>query len=414
MDKETLSNYGWIVICVLVLAVMLALATPFGSFISDAIWSTTNGLFDVQNSALNTVGLSSTIPAGGKYTTTDGTVLEEGDKFPQNIGLMDTYAFGDYTYYPMVTSGNELGASTLEEGLENLSLMLDSMDMTLKDVADMNGVSEEEMLIMLGLTEDTFVPSVLGGWGVGLNLDVTDKNQTSYGEILSSVAGKPIVSLSSLFSGCKNLTISPVLPDTVTDMFDTFYGCESLSSAPKLPRDVKVLVNTFFRNYSLTSAPTLPYGVTEVSCAFAHCTSLKTYHGSTDPDGDFSNYVIPNSVTDMDYFFNNCPYLVKAPNIPNSVVTLQCTFISCTNLTTAPAIPNSVTNMWGTFQGCTSLTGTITINTNHITTKDSSVQNTCYTCFSGVNMNNITLTGEASKEVLNLIGSTGQNWTPIE
>ena len=30
MDKETLSNYGWIVICVLVLAVMLALATPFG------------------------------------------------------------------------------------------------------------------------------------------------------------------------------------------------------------------------------------------------------------------------------------------------------------------------------------------------------------------------------------------------
>ena len=26
MDKETLSNYGWIVICVLVLAVMLALA----------------------------------------------------------------------------------------------------------------------------------------------------------------------------------------------------------------------------------------------------------------------------------------------------------------------------------------------------------------------------------------------------
>ena len=30
MDKETLSNYGWIVICVLVLAVMIALATPFG------------------------------------------------------------------------------------------------------------------------------------------------------------------------------------------------------------------------------------------------------------------------------------------------------------------------------------------------------------------------------------------------
>ena len=30
MDKETLSNYGWVVICVLVLVVMIALATPFG------------------------------------------------------------------------------------------------------------------------------------------------------------------------------------------------------------------------------------------------------------------------------------------------------------------------------------------------------------------------------------------------
>ena len=28
MDKETLSNYGWVVICVLVLVVMIALATP--------------------------------------------------------------------------------------------------------------------------------------------------------------------------------------------------------------------------------------------------------------------------------------------------------------------------------------------------------------------------------------------------
>ena len=58
MDKETLSNYGWIVICVLVLAVMIALATPFGSFISEAIQSTTKGLFDVNKSALDSTGLT--------------------------------------------------------------------------------------------------------------------------------------------------------------------------------------------------------------------------------------------------------------------------------------------------------------------------------------------------------------------
>ena len=57
MDKETLSNYGWIVIAVLVLVVMIALATPFGSFISGAVQSTTKGLFDVNKSALDNTGL---------------------------------------------------------------------------------------------------------------------------------------------------------------------------------------------------------------------------------------------------------------------------------------------------------------------------------------------------------------------
>ena len=35
MDKETLSNYGWVVIVVIVLAIMIALASPFGNYIAD-------------------------------------------------------------------------------------------------------------------------------------------------------------------------------------------------------------------------------------------------------------------------------------------------------------------------------------------------------------------------------------------
>ncbi len=58
MDKQTLSNYGWIVIAVLVLAVMIALATPFGLFVTDAIKSTTAGLFDVNQSALGAAGIN--------------------------------------------------------------------------------------------------------------------------------------------------------------------------------------------------------------------------------------------------------------------------------------------------------------------------------------------------------------------
>ena len=46
MDKNTLSNYGWIVIAVLVLSVMVALATPFGTYVENGVRSTTQGLFD--------------------------------------------------------------------------------------------------------------------------------------------------------------------------------------------------------------------------------------------------------------------------------------------------------------------------------------------------------------------------------
>lgn len=57
MDKETLSNYGWIVICVMVIAVMIALASPFGTFVSNAVKSTTQGLFGANQKALNSTGL---------------------------------------------------------------------------------------------------------------------------------------------------------------------------------------------------------------------------------------------------------------------------------------------------------------------------------------------------------------------
>ena len=55
MDKETLSNYGWIVICVIVLAVMIALATPFAATIKDAVIEAVNRLTSEAAEALSQV-----------------------------------------------------------------------------------------------------------------------------------------------------------------------------------------------------------------------------------------------------------------------------------------------------------------------------------------------------------------------
>ena len=72
MDKETLSNYGWITICVLVLAVMIALATPFGEFVGKGFKATYEGLSDTTNNALGVVRLGD-IVGGGSNEQETGT-----------------------------------------------------------------------------------------------------------------------------------------------------------------------------------------------------------------------------------------------------------------------------------------------------------------------------------------------------
>lgn len=58
MDKQTLSNYGWLVIVTLILAVMLALATPFGTYVGDAVVSVANGYVGASNNAVDDDNIS--------------------------------------------------------------------------------------------------------------------------------------------------------------------------------------------------------------------------------------------------------------------------------------------------------------------------------------------------------------------
>ena len=365
MDKETLSNYGWIVICVLVLAVMIALSTPFGSYVSDAVKSTTQGLFDTNKNALNSTGLinigdqsfsdgtggsgggnqttevkreaGSIIPNSAKYTIKATNTVLEGNstnKFPDTPAKDDTYEEGDYKY--------------------------------------------------------TYYDS--NNWKVMAK----DKTKTSYGVILSEIAGKPITNMYNTFENCTSLTTAPVIPDGVTIMTDTFENCTSLTTAPVIPDGVKIMYCTFYGCKSLTTAPEIPNSVTDMYGTFQNCKSLTTvpkipnsitsmsftFQGCTSltTPPDMSN---ASSVTDMTYTFKSCTSLTTAPEIPNSVTNMSYTFQLCKSLTTAPEIPNSVTNMYRAFDGCTSLTGTIEINANP-TRYDKCLKDTQITAVTGL------------------------------
>ena len=308
MDKETLSNYGWIVICVLVLAVMLALSSPFGSFVATGVKSTTQGLFDTNQKALNTTGLISvesqdfngsifrnaTIPADGTYTVkATGDVLSAGEKFPDAPATGDIYEEGDYEYrYNCYYSYNSWNNKETQNG-----------------------------------------------WGVR----VKDTTKSAYGEIISEIAGKPVSNMTYSFYNCASLTVAPTIPNSVTNMSNTFNNCTKLTTAPTIPNGVTVMNCTFWNCTSLTTAPTIPNSVTSMYHTFYNCISLTIAP------------VIPGSVKNMCATFINCTNLTTAPTIPDNVTDMSFTFQGCTSLTTAPTIPNKVTNMSSTFNGCKSL-----------------------------------------------------------
>ena len=86
MDKETLSNYGWIVICILISSVMIALATPFGEYIGNAVKSTTEGLFKVEQNALGAAGL---------IIDDQGFEDNDGGSTPEPVPVVDSATFSD-------------------------------------------------------------------------------------------------------------------------------------------------------------------------------------------------------------------------------------------------------------------------------------------------------------------------------
>ena len=221
MDKQTLSNYGWVIILTLVLAVMIALATPFGTYVGDGVVSIVRGYTQTSDTVIDEENISAKSQQWeNKLNDTDNSpnpalnptdgVWEGSRTTPQND---DIYETTDYTY--------------------------------------------------------TFDSSSNGWWVL-----VKDTTKTSYEPILESINGEPVTNMEHTFEYCESLTTAPTIPSGVTDMYSAFRGCISLTTAPIIPDSVTNMSSTFYGCTSLTTAPTIPNGVTIMEGTFYDCTSL--------------------------------------------------------------------------------------------------------------------------------------------
>ena len=280
MDKNTLSNYGWIVIAVLVLSVMIALSTPFGKYISNGIQSTTRGLINTQHNALGVIGAPVPAECGvDGHWTNDGLVHEKrestcinGHIYKCECGSLVVPEGGTYTLAtPMDGKSVYVGGEQLPCGYT-------------------------------GSENDTFV---YGDYNYLMRksssywtcMQVSDTNKTSYGPILAKIGSKPVRMLRETFKNCTNLTTSPKIPEGIENLYRTFYGCTALINAPNLPSTTISLDSTFFKCTSLSKAPIIPNSTTIMAHTFSGCSALKTAP------------IIPKNVVNIKGLFEYCETL---------------------------------------------------------------------------------------------------------
>ncbi|MBQ8627348.1 MAG: leucine-rich repeat protein [Agathobacter sp.] len=127
------------------------------------------------------------IPDGAYYGNMSSGKVVLYEQMPETASDEDAYYFGDYVYYY---------------------------------VAQNNGWTADLA------TSDNAQPFVAGG----VAIELTDRYQSSYGEILSSINGKPVIEIGMTFAWCSSLTVAPVIPSSVTSMKHTFWNCTSLTT----------------------------------------------------------------------------------------------------------------------------------------------------------------------------------------
>ena len=95
---------------------------------------------------------------------------------------------------------------------------------------------------------------------------LVSSEQTSYGPILESINGVPVLIMDGCFMNCSDLIEAPVIPSKITSMSNAFSGCTSLMKAPVIGGNVSSIDGTFRDCISLT-------GTVQIDANVSLCTS---------------------------------------------------------------------------------------------------------------------------------------------
>ena len=357
----------------MVIAVMIALATPLGEYMQTVALNITNAFITVGEKATDKENIDKyedmwqdkidDLTAGHKYTQVHNDIIPVGAVYL--VGITDT-------------------SLTAQEGATTKYGKGDAFPVPQKgDV-----YVYREYIYKYGYENDgtKWVPATCGtSWGIA----VLDKTRTDYEEPITELNHEKITCYANLFKGNTSLLSGIGIEDHVTHMTSTYEGCSLLIEVPNIPTSATEFERTFAGCASLPKAPKLHEGITSIKHMFDGCTDM-----SIPPQ-------LPSTLVNMDYAFNNCSVLMYVPELPETLESMNYTFAGCASITSANTIPASVKNAKGAFENCIKLRGTIAINAN-LVSYDRMFGNCAKTAET-----EIKIAGNASDAIKKAVGKTG-------
>lgn len=364
MDKNTLSEWGWIIVVIIIIAILLAFATPFGKFVVASIQNMTD---DFTQMVGGTFSNSNKLSSPKNLMVTD-----EGENY---ILTYDPVTQAD-GYIVMINGEEKIGTTQtsvdISKALDGLTGAV-SVEVVATDSTGNHGNSPKAKYIhkMPGLYK-TGTYTLIKSWEALVNegaINATDGVVTTSVDLYTGTNNSAEVLAGDLviapgvteigeyaFTACTNLT-GVWMPNSVTTMGAAAFGlCERLNSISLSKHLTSIPEMAFMQATSLKSI-TIPDSVTEIGeAAFAYDTALESvYIGSNVSSiggmilagcGNLDTiFVSLDNPTYHSYEYGNCI-------IETATKTL---LVGCKN-TTIPSDGSVVIIGYQAFAGCNGLT----------------------------------------------------------
>ena len=326
MDKSTLSNYGWIVIVTLVLAVMLALATPFGTFVGKGASNVIKTFVQSSDNAVDENNIDVQSQKWDEY-------LNEGKEVVTNFTLQEIeknnniFPIGKNKpeYVVAVFNDNFTSVTIYKNGTKSDGIMADFMDV------DGDCINSSPMFLHKATLKSVVVENGVVNISKGAISNV-DYNTEEIGVISSVKLSDSIAVIDD--AGLSNVLCETIkLPNNLTRINQYALAfCPNLK-AVEMSDAVTVIERSAFDECKKLEDINLSKNLTEIGNAcFYNCVSLK-------------NIVLPNTLKNIGaHAFSSCKMFTEL-TIPDSITEIQgYTFNGCCKLSKVQ-LPSKLTTI---------------------------------------------------------------------